>query len=58
MAAIFKMALKMFTFHPKNRPFSLRKLNSTFFHRFLAARQVSEIVVNESSKSTKNAPIE
>jgi hypothetical protein len=43
-----------------------RELNSTLFHRFLTAhydsvlsffpaRQVSEIIPNESSKSTKNA---
>jgi hypothetical protein len=48
--------------------FSFRKLNLTFFHRFSAAyydyvlsffpaRQVSEIVLNESSKSTENALI-
>jgi hypothetical protein len=46
-----------------------RELNSTIFHRFLAAfydsvlsffpaRQVSEIFVIESSKSTENALIE
>jgi hypothetical protein len=53
----------------KNRSFSFRKLNSTFFHRFSAAnydsvlslfpaRQVAEIILNESSKRTKNALIE
>jgi hypothetical protein len=46
-----------------------RELNSTIFHRFLAvnynsalsffpARQVSEKIFDESSKSTKNAPID
>jgi hypothetical protein len=50
----------------KNRPFSFRKLNSTFFYRFSAsnydsvlsffpARKVSEIFLNES---TENALIE
>jgi hypothetical protein len=54
---------------PNNRSFSFRKLNSTFFHKFstpyydsvlsfFAARQVSEIILNESSKSTENAIIE
>jgi hypothetical protein len=53
----------------KNRSFSFRKLGSTFFHTLLAAnydfvlsffseRQISEIVFNESSKSTENALIE
>jgi hypothetical protein len=53
----------------KNRSFSSHKLNSTFFHTFSAAHcdsvlsflpatQVSEIVLNESSKSSENALIE
>jgi hypothetical protein len=53
----------------KNRSFSFRKLNSTFFHRFSAAcydsvlsffsaRQGSEIILNISSKNTENALIE
>jgi hypothetical protein len=61
--------LSMITQPNKNRSFSFRNLNSTFFHRFLtvnydpvlgffSARQVSEIVHNESSKSTENALIE
>jgi hypothetical protein len=53
----------------KKRSFSFRKLNSTFFHKFSAAnydsvlsffpaRQVFEIIFNESSKSIENALIE
>jgi hypothetical protein len=55
------------TLHQPTLLFPRVKLN--FFHRFSGAyydsaisffltRQVSEIILNESSKSTKNAPIE
>jgi hypothetical protein len=62
---IFVFKIIIFVKHSptKNRSFSFRKLNSTFYHSFSAAnynsllsffpaRQVSEKILNESSKST------
>jgi hypothetical protein len=65
---LYACETKQITQPTKNRAFSFRKLNSTFFHRLLAANydsvlsffpasQVSERVLNKSSKSTENALI-
>jgi hypothetical protein len=65
----FNFILKELCICYTTQHFFFRELNATFFHRLLAAnydcalsffpaRQVTEIILNESSKRTENALIE